>query len=166
MPKRSAILLLPDEVRGKLNKKLLDEGFKNYTQLAEWLAGEGFEISRSAIHRYGQSFEDKTQAIKLVTEQAKTLVHEAGDDEGALNASLIRLIQERLFSLLLDDKIDPAKVTRAVADLSRASVQSAKFMADYKNQQAQALRDAVDNGQLKSKSAEEAAKILGLKIDG
>ena len=54
MAQRSSVELLPEEVRHALERRLAESGFSNYSELTEWLNNQGYEISRSAVHRFGQ----------------------------------------------------------------------------------------------------------------
>jgi hypothetical protein len=139
MPRRAATDLLPELVRADLNSRLIASGFSGYEQLAEWLESKGFVISRSALHRYGQKFEDRCAALKLATDQAKAIVAEAGDDEGAMNEALIRLVQEKSFNLLMDLQIDPEvvefpKLVRAIADVGRTGIKQKEWAAKARQQ--------------------------------
>ena len=51
MAPRSSIDLLPETVRHALERRLVESGFADYTELADWLQAEGYQISRSAVHR-------------------------------------------------------------------------------------------------------------------
>lgn len=102
MPARSKITGLPDGIRVELDKRLITSGFSDYSTLEAWLTEQGFEISRSAIHRYGQGFEAKVAAIKVATEQAKAIAAAVGDDDGAMNEALIRLVQQQAFDVLVN----------------------------------------------------------------
>ena len=57
MGKRSAIEMLPDDVRRQLDHEIRKSRFSGYTQHNEWLKQQGYEISRSAVHRYGQKLQ-------------------------------------------------------------------------------------------------------------
>lgn len=136
MPQRSAVAQLPEPIRQDLEQKLLKGGFADYAGLADWLTEQGFEISRSAVHRFGQQFESRLQALKLATDQAKAIAAASKDDEGDMNEALIRLVQTKTFEVLvaLDEAesedapgVDLAKIGRMVADLARSSVQQKKF---------------------------------------
>jgi response regulator RpfG family c-di-GMP phosphodiesterase len=133
MPQRSTIELLPEEMRARIDEALVHSNFSNYRALAEsinkLLAESGLElqINRTSLHRYGQEFEERISALKRSTEIARTLAKEIGDDEGAMNDALMRLVQDRLFNLTLEMEIDPKEVDiyklgRVVAELGKASV--------------------------------------------
>ena len=133
---------LPPEIRGWLEAELTRRGFADYSEVVEELnarlKGSGAEkASRSAVHRFGQSIEERIAAIKRTTEIARTVAAEAGDDEGTLNDALVRIVQDRLFNLVLDLEIDPEQVSiiklgHLVADLGRASVQQKRHQAEVR----------------------------------
>lgn len=106
MAQRSSLLELPDDLRKQLNARLVAKGFSNYDGFAQWLNNEletrGLElrVSRSAIHRHGQKFEDKLETLRVATEQAKAISEGAEDDEGTMNDALIRLIQTKRKSVV------------------------------------------------------------------
>lgn len=141
MPQRSKVDLLPDGVREELEQRLIKGGFSGYRELSAWLTDQGFEISKSSLHSWGQDFEDRVGALKRITAQARAIVAESPDNDGAVNEALIRLTQERVFSLMMDLELDLgpaqlAKVTKAVADLSRAAVSQKRLAAEVRKQAA------------------------------
>lgn len=137
MGQRSKVDLLPDDVLGELNAKLVAGRFTGFEALEEWLAGKGFAIGKSSLHRYGSRFEEQINRLKRTSEMAKAIVAEAPDDENAMNAALTRMVQHRLFELVekleLDGvEVDPAdlpKIARAVAEIGRGSIAQLKFAA-------------------------------------
>lgn len=142
MPQRSAIDLLPEAERNEIDSLLIGHGFGSYAAISELLAGKGLQISRSALQRYGSSFQKRCELIQQVTRQAEAIVAASGsDDANVLNDALIRLVQERVFSLLMDleaaeEEISPAaiaKLTSAVANLSRASVQQKEWQSKLRD---------------------------------
>lgn len=134
MPPRSKVATLPANVKDWLDKALAENNFSDYEALSADLAARGFAISKSALHRYGQSFEDRLSALKIASEQAKAIVTAAPDDEGAVNEALMRLVQEQIFKLLMasEGKVDLPKVAKAVAELGRASVVQKKWQAEVR----------------------------------
>ena len=138
MPPRSTIDLLPDSDRQEIDTLLVDRGFGSYQEISDLLAEKGLQISRSALQRYGSSFQKRCELIQQVTRQAEAIVAASGsDDANVVNDALIRLVQERVFALLMDleeaeEEISPAaiaKLTSAVANLGRASVQQKTWQA-------------------------------------
>ena len=160
MPRRSKVELLPDDVKEWLDKALVEGNFRDYRLLSELLRARGHEISKTCVHEYGQKFEDRLKALKMVTEQARAVVQAAPDDDGAVNDALVRLTQEKLFSILLAMNVDPskidlAKLARAVADLGKASVAQKRWQVEARKQ---ALEDA-------ARVAGAAAKNAGLSAE-
>jgi hypothetical protein len=130
---------LPKSVKEWLDRALAENGFAGYQLLADAIKERGYEISKSAIHRYGQQFEERLANLKLASEQARAIVDAAPDDENTMNDALMRLVQERLFGVLQDIKIDPRKINigslaKSIAELGRASVTQKKWMAEAREQ--------------------------------
>ncbi|MCY1292435.1 hypothetical protein D9M70_416620 [compost metagenome] len=134
MPPRSKVAQLPAEVKAWLDKALAENNFSDYDALVGELTERGFSISKSALHRYGQNFEERLSALKMASEQARAVVAAAPDEEGAVNEALMRLVQEHLFKLLMSEggQIDLPKVAKAVAELGRASVVQKKWQAEVR----------------------------------
>jgi hypothetical protein len=132
MPQRSAVSQLPDAIRAELEQRLIAGGFADYDGLAAWLEKQGYEISRSSVHRYGQTFERRLASLKTATDQAKAISQASEDDEGAMNEALIRLVQTKTFEILVELEnaeagADLAKIGRMVAELARASISQKKW---------------------------------------
>lgn len=165
MPARSAITTLPEQVRQELDRRLVAGSFSDYTALADWLAEQGWGISRSALHRYGQQFQSKIDDIRRSTEMARALREQVGDDDGALNDASLRMAQRLLFDVM--QKVDPGqieeieipKLVRALADLSRASVGQKKWQQQYDEAVRRRAAEAAE-------AVETAAKSSGVSADG
>lgn len=166
MPQRSAVSQLPEDVRKALEQRLIKSGFAGYEDLSDWLADQGFEISRSAIQRYGQKFEERLSSLKLATDQAKAIATASEDDEGAMNEALIRLVQERLFTILVETEQETpnlAKIARASADLVRSSITQKKFAEQVRAQLTQKADEfASRNGLTASQTEELRRELLGV----
>ena len=140
MPQRSAVTQLPEAVKAELDRRLIAGGFAGYLALADWLAEAGWEISKSALHRYGQAFEAKTEKLRAATEMSVVLAETLGDDAGAMNDALIRMTQGELFDLLLKAEEDGKslmdalpEITLAVSRLTRASVMQKKWQTEFRD---------------------------------
>jgi len=158
VPKRHKIsTLLPDEVRSELDRQLIASGFSGYSALAGWLEERGYEISRSAIARYGKSLQQKIEAIQQATDQARAIAESCPDDEGLLLDAAQRLAQHQIYEALLAIEIDTSnigadqltKLIRALADLGRGSVALKKYQQEVRDR----IRDA-------------AAKVKGIAHQG
>jgi|SRR5208282_2478071 len=149
MPRRAKIAtLLPQELRKELNTKMIANAFAGYTPLSEWLAGHGYKISKSSIHRYGRKLESRMEAVGRAAQQACAIVEVAPDEEGAMNEALMRLVQKRLFDVLMEDdsldtaKLDIGEVATMVVTIGRASIDQKKFAQEVRAQAAIKLRKA------------------------
>lgn len=152
MPKREAVGLLPNDVRSWLDKSLIQGNFSGYELLENALRERGFQISKSAIHRYGKKFERRLAAIKASTEAARMLTEGASDDQDARSEAVIALVQTELFETIVnlqeaaDEDIDPAErvkllssAAKNIATLSRASVSLKEYQAKVREKDAAKL---------------------------
>lgn len=170
MPRRSKVEALPKNVKAWLDETLVDGGFGGYEALAADLKARGYDISKTAVHRYGQSFEDRLKALRIATEQAKAVVQSSPDDEDAMSQALQRLAQEKIFTALVDMEVDPSKInlasmTKSIAELSRASVTLKEFAAKARAR-AQAAAEDVANTVKKAGLTDEAAEQIRKRILG
>jgi len=171
MPRRSKVKSLPKAIREELDEKLVEQGFQGYEELAEWLDEKGFDISKSSVHRYGQEFEDRLEALRIATAQAKEITEQVGDDEGALGDALTAVVQEKAFGLLTsmemeEQEVEFTSLMNAIARLQKASVKQKKFRQEMREKAQQAADDAEeiarDEG-LSDQAAEQIReKILGI----
>ncbi len=165
MAQRSKVLSLPDPVKNELDKRLVRGGFCDYTALSEWLCEQGYEISKSAIHRYGQAFDERLSAIRVATEQARAVTEAAGDDRGDLGDALTMLVQEKTFQALVEmqslnpEKIDLTKLGRMVAELNRASVQQKKWIAEAREKTKATAEEVVKVAKKEGLTEEKAQQI-------
>jgi len=159
---RSSVELLPDEVRRDLEKKLIQGGFAGYEALADWLGEQGYEISKSSVHRYGRKFEDRLRALKVATDQAKAIAEASEDDAGAMNDAIIRLVQTKAFEVLVELDVDDKSLPRIgqmVAKLAQAAVRQKKWQTEMETAaRKRALEDAAN-------AIESAASEQGLSSD-
>ncbi|MDW3715335.1 MULTISPECIES: DUF3486 family protein [unclassified Pseudomonas] len=168
MPPRSKVAALPAEVKSWLDQVLVESNFSGYEALSAELADRGYSIGKSALHAYGQTFEDRLSRLRMASEQAKAVVTAAPDEEGAVNEALMRLVQEQLFNMLMaaDGKVDLPKVAKAVAELGRASVVQKKWQAEVKARAeiaAQTVEKIVRKGGLDADTVNEIRRqILGV----
>ncbi len=151
MGQRAAIDMMSSEDRIELERKLVENGFSQYQDLADWLQALGYEIHKSQVHRFGQSFQERLKRMRTATEQAKMLATELGDDEGALNDALIRHAQVQIFELLekidIDpDEIDIHKLFRNIAQMSQATVRQKQWAAEARERMAKAAEKVKEIG--------------------
>ena len=102
MAPRSALAVLPPEIKQEFERRLTENGFQNYTELTEWLNEQGFQISRSAVHRYGQKIERRFAAIKDSTEAARLIADHASDEGDSRSEALMAMLQTELFNAMVE----------------------------------------------------------------
>lgn len=169
----STVTALPEEVRAALNQELIDRNFTGYQGLEDWLRSQGYEISKSAIHRYGQKIERRMAAIKASTEAAKMLTDAAGDDQDARSEAVIALVQTEMFDSIIaiqeadDEELSPAdrlgmmsKAAKNIATLARASIAQKQFKTQV---QARAAEAAEKVAKLAKKGGMSAATVEEIK---
>lgn len=169
----STVTALPEDVRSALNQELIGRNFTGYQELEDWLRGQGYEISKSAIHRYGQKIERRMAAIKAATEAAKMLTVAAGDDQDTRSEAVIALVQTEMFDSIIaiqeagDEGLSPAdrlgmmsKVAKNIATLARASIAQKQFKMQV---QARAQEAAEKVAKLAKKGGMSAATVDEIK---
>lgn len=137
MPPRSKVHDLPPELKEWLDAELMRRGFGDYVQLAADLKARGADVSKSALQRYGSPFEQNMHKLKMATEQARALVDVAPDDEDKLGAAVVRMTQEKIFSLLMEmdinpDDVDVNKLFKNAAEIGKASVSQKRFSSEVR----------------------------------
>lgn len=171
MPKPSSIEILPQAVKEWLDTTLVEKNFSGYQLLENELKERGYQISKSAIHRYGQNFEKRLSAVKIATDQAKAIVENSKDDSASVSEALMTLVQEKIFTVLVDFDPDPKTLNlnglaKAVAELGRASVTQKKWASEVKKKTEEAAASVVDTakkGGLSDDTVDEIKRrILGI----
>jgi len=154
---RSSIdIELPEDVRKEL-RRLLVEG-ETYGSVTEWLNSQGFDISRSAVGRYGKTFFDVVKNVRMIEEQSSTLVGDA-DSSMVLEEATTKLILGKLLELLKDNKVDLDKSTKIMTDLAnlqKASVSREKLKIEIRDR----TQTAADKIETISKKAGLTAEII------
>jgi Protein of unknown function (DUF3486) len=146
MQRSKIMVTLPKPVREALDKRLVSGAFSDYRGLATWLREQGYNISKSSLNRYAKGYERRTQAVMMATAQARALALAAPDAEGAMTDALCRLIQERLFGLLIETDALPdaelPKIARAISDLGRAAISQKRWREEMADRLAHQKRQA------------------------
>ena len=171
MPPRSKVFSLPQELRAQLDARLIDSGFGGYRKLEAWLAEQGYQIGKSALHEYGSSLEadfERTMAEVQKTQRLAQAYAEANPDErNAMTGATVRIAQESLLRITMalrqaeDDPAAVAKlmpnVTRALADLGRLDISREKWATEQRREAlTQAAARVDDAAQARGLSADDA----------
>lgn len=184
MPQRSAVLTLPEGLREELNARLVANGFGDYENLSAWLAGHGYHISKSALHRHGSALEaDFAEAmgdVRRTTALARAWAAGDEDERGDLLDVAARMLQDALLRLTIalrraeaaaagDNPAESAKtlsqVTRALADLGRMSLGQKRWREEVRGRAA-AAADSVDRIARKAGLSAESVAAIRAEIMG
>lgn len=158
MPPRSKVFELPSELRAELDRRLIDSGFGGYRDLAGWLADQGYQIGKSALHSYGSALEEdfeRTMADVQRTQRMAQAYAEANPDErGAMTGATVRIAQESLLRITLalrqaeTDPADLAKlmphISRALGELGRLDISREKWAQEQAAKAAEAMAEKVE----------------------
>jgi len=170
----SSITMLPTEVKAWLDQELVRRQFTGYIDLADLLDQQGYEISKSAIGRYGKKFKDEQKELKQSIEMAKAFASVVGDDGAAMNQTLTALAQQELMTVIRNSKYDDGiklpELVRSIASLNRSDINTRKFQIEQaaRNQALNEAADAVESAAMqKGLSADQAQfwreQVLGVK---
>ena len=178
MARRSTIALLPDDVRHEFERRLAANAFGNYTELTEWLNARGYEISRAAVHRYGQRIERRLKAIKDSTEMARMIADNAADEEDRRSEALMAMLQEQLFNTLVDvsnldsEELNPidrfgviTEGAKKIAALTSAPMRLKEYQAKVRAKVEAAAENVVKQAK-KGGLSDEAAEAIRKQILG
>ena len=158
--------LLPKDVRDWLDQSLIGRQFSVYRQLEQELKARGYNISKTAIHRYGKAYAKSLDNIRIAREQAKAIVETASDDAECISEALIRLVQEKLYAALVNfepnpDDLNLLTLAKAVAEIAKSSLLHRRFLDE-----AQKKADDVINNIRKKDIPEDTLKEIEEGIYG
>ncbi len=154
----SSVKKLPSDTKAWLDQELVRRNFTGYVQLAALLAEQGYEISKSALGRYGKRFQAEQARLKESIEMAKAFAEVVGDDGAAMNQTLTALAQQELMTVIragkYDDDIKLPALIRSISSLNRSDINTRKFQIEQAAR-SKALNEAAD-------AVEHAAQQKGL----
>ena len=167
MAPRSTVDLLPAEVLAALNERLVDQAFSDYQGLATWLQAEGYQISKTAVWRHGSDLQAKMEKsmgkARERMEIAKALRGASDDEKAALMEANEMVAMDQIMDMFeavgdleIGDRMAVIpKLVRAIANLNRSAIGSAKWKKEFE-------------ADIRRKAREEAAEELTeeLKNDG
>lgn len=179
MARRSKIKDLPTEILDDLNARLIGSGFSGYEELAGWLKGRGFDISKSAVHRHGSAleaeFEEAMADARRTRALARAARQEGGEQDNSMLEAATEIMQDNLLrvSLRMKDEEDPTAsaktlslVARAFADVGRFDLARQKWQAELNAKAADVAEKAAKlatKGGLSAATVEEIRRsILGI----
>lgn len=159
---RSAVEMeLSVEDRGEFDR-LLGTGRLTLDGLVLWLAGKGYEISRSSVHRYKSRYDQWAARIRRSREATQVLAAELGDaavqgQHGRRLVEMARILVDDFMSTLPEDRQLDAKeialLGKGMAELARA----ARLDQDFEVK----VREAAEKAR-QALLAEQSAKLDAL----
>lgn len=148
----SSIQALPPELRAWLDQELVRLGFRDYSGLAAALAEKGWEISRSAVHRYGRQLKavikERQARAQERAEIARALSGVYGTDtpamlEGALGTALTRVMDAIDEGAYNPDNDSLAGLVKAIPSLGKGFADAEKQRIERQARKA-ALQEAAE----------------------
>ncbi|EPR07771.1 DUF3486 family protein [Ruminiclostridium papyrosolvens] len=154
----SKITQLPEDIKEQLDAQLLDTS-NTYDDIAKWLKGEGFNISKSAVGRYAIRANQAAQRVAETLERTKAIAAavEKNPDLDFTKASRMVLMDGLMqrVSTAEDDfaEMPLDKAGKLIASLSRVGVYEQKVKRDYKSKMELAF-EALEEDLLKAIKAD------------
>lgn len=123
--KHHKVTTFPPEILEQVNKRLV-EGH-THEDIANWLKQMGHPLGRSSVQRYSQDFMTRLERLKMIKEQARTIVRESGDTPGtemaeAASQMALELIISKLQKAQDLNEVDIADVLKAIPRLEQSAV--------------------------------------------
>lgn len=132
----STIDRLPDDIRGQLDLKLTDPA-NTYEELAAWLRGEGYDISKSAIGRYAIRSTQAAQRVADTLQRTQAIAraveaHPDLDYTKAASMVLMDGLMQRVSTAEEEfDELPLDKAGRLIASLSRNATYPDAYFAPH-----------------------------------
>lgn len=65
MAKINKVDALPSSIRKALMNKIIQNGYGDYKAISEWLAVQGYPVSKSVLHRLGKGLKNQRESARL-----------------------------------------------------------------------------------------------------
>jgi hypothetical protein len=161
--------MLPQEIRAQIDEWLHGKAYSDYDGLRDMLAGLGYEISRSALHRYGGKLKETSEEMRKAGFIAAGLYGEMGGDFSKLAIVSQGLLQQKALDLLVEHDFDVEDMSGEDKNALLMSVM--KFLPNAAKSQASmeewaAKRDSViAEAKRKQVEAEQRLGEIKAKLD-
>ena len=125
----------PQEVRDEIDRMLADPT-NTYTDIAVRMTERGYDISKSAVHRYASRVGADQQRLREIGEQTKRLVQSLKDNQDVeatevANALMLDALTRRIATAEEEfDALPLDKAGRLLVSLQRSAVYKARTMED------------------------------------
>lgn len=154
---------LPAEVREQVDRLLL-EGGVTYDDIKAFLDEQGFDISRSAIGRYGQDFLNAYQQLRIIEDKSKALISKAGEGL-VLEEAASKMFAKMILEAQLEGSLDIQKLPRILSDF--AKLQASSVMRErLKKEMVKKVAKVVDAAGKKDMSKEDVLKWIKEQVYG
>ena len=179
-PKSWKIRRMPRDLKQQLDAMLTEGIMHTSLQLQKWLADNEFEISRRGIDDYRHNFERQLDSVRLASEQARIVCEQFKGDDAQMQAALMRLVQTRLFEILVVAKqketsqrkrtsptvaaVNVGALARCVSGLVKAETEHQKWAERARANVAEAEKK-VDEAQAKGLSKDAAQQIKAVLME-
>lgn len=163
---RSKIDELPPKVKQKLDDMLADTR-NTYQDIIEEIAEDGYQISRSGLHRYAVRIDAAAQRLRAAAEQTRTLIQQVRDNQDleateVASAILLDGLIHRIATAEEEfERLSIDKAGRLLVQLQRSGVYKNRWKAE-RRKTIESLRDEIMS-QLKDTVQEDEELFERLK---
>jgi hypothetical protein len=167
---------MPKDLKKQLDALMSDGSTHTSQQVAKWLHDNGFEISSRSLRQYGENFEQRLDAVRLATEQARIVCEQFKDDDPNMQTALLRLVQTQLFQVLAVSnrkgrtrqpaiaQVNIGALARCVSNLIKAEADHQKW-ADRTRARVAAAEEKVEAATSKGLSKDAAQQIKAVLME-
>lgn len=155
MVRKSTIKQLPADIRAELDR-LLAEGRVTIDEIVVHLKKLGASVSRSAVGRYSQKFEDVSRKMREAREVSAAFAQELGDlKNDEVGRQLTEMLRTVIFNVLLpkvsneEAAVKPSDLmlmAKAIKDLSSANKLSADLELKIRKEAAEQAKEEAIKG--------------------
>jgi len=124
---------LPDALQRQVDQMIANGS--TYRDIAAVLDGEGYEIGKSSVARYGKQFLTTLERLKSINEQARAIVSETGGDLDVAEDAAARVATARIVDFMMshtdmsEEKF--SSMVHALARLQSSSVARERLSLQY-----------------------------------
>jgi hypothetical protein len=152
---------LPEEIRREVDRLLMEESL-TYDDIAAFLAEKGYDISRSAIGRYGKGFMNHVRRLRIIEDKSRTLVSDAGDGM-ILEEAAAKMFSQQIIELLMEEGFEVKALPRIISDFAKLQTSSA-LRERMKSEIAKKADKALENIEAKAGAGRKHLDPETLKI--
>jgi hypothetical protein len=129
--------MLPSYIRQEVERRLFENGFRDYERLAQWVRAQGFEISDDSLWRYGRALQEQLAAVELTVRHVRALAKLGADHEDLTAQALITVAEQQALASLLEMERVKAADLNAIAHLIKAAIAQQRWAVELKAREEQ-----------------------------